>query len=288
MFLAVALSLSIGAIPHRELPSTFVAGRLFVMPRVANSNRRLGLSVDTHGSGFIRSTVVSQLHLQTADQHVAYLPAFSETAFPAVTANYGALPILDDAQIARDPVFSGVDGQLGWPWLVNRIWTIDYIGRHFYQDYSAPPVPDSERVPLLFDSDHRYPQLMIEIGSNAYRTALDTAASLAVRDALASGTYTAVHVEAMSFVPFATMMAWHTAHPDWLYGPINGLPSDVVMIRVPEATAGGVIFHDVSFWARPRDGMFKGESVDLILGPNAFENCALTLDYVHDFAGFEC
>ena len=128
MFLAVALSLSIGAIPHRELPSTFVAGRLFVMPRVANSNRRLGLSVDTHGSGFIRSTVVSQLHLQTADQHVAYLPAFSETAFPAVTANYGALPILDDTQIAA---------------------VVNYVRTHFGNDYKDAVVPADVKAARL-------------------------------------------------------------------------------------------------------------------------------------------
>jgi hypothetical protein len=60
------------------------------------------------------------------------------------------------------------------------------------------------------------------------------------------------------------------------------------MIRVPAVSAGGVAFRDVWFSTRPNDDVFQGDTVDVKLGPSAFGNCAVTIDYVHEFAGFEC
>lgn len=288
MLLEVVLALSVNAVPHRELPSTFLHNRVFVRPRVAASNQRLALWVDTDGSGFIRSTVVDKLRLRMGAQHTAYLPPLAENAFPPVMGNGGALPILNDADVSSDPIYSGVDGQLGWTWLAGRIWTIDYIGWHFYQDYDAPPVPNNDRVPLLFDRNNRYPQIIVKVGGIAYRAVIDTAASIAIEGGLPSGEPQPVNVGATSFIPHATMEAWHKTHPDWLYGSGYRPASGVLMIRVPEITIGSVRFHDVWFSTRPDDDVFNGDSVDAKLGPNAFADCAVTLDYVDRFAGFEC
>lgn len=289
MLLAAAFALSIGHVPHRELPSTFVGGRAFVMPRVANSNRRLALWVDSDGDGFLRGALVAELHLQKTPRHTAYLPLLGETGFPPVTGNHGALPILDDTQVASDPIFNGIDGQLGWTWLADRIWTFDYVGHHLYQDYAAPPYPAADGVALRFDSRHRLPQFDVVIDGKPYRAALDTAASVALsssaRSALADGL---PRVRATSFIPRRVLDAWHTAHPEWRYLAHAGVGNGISLIRVPEVTAGRVTFRDVWFSTRPGDDVFQGESVDAKIGPSAFGDCAVTIDYVHESAGFEC
>lgn len=288
MLLAIAFSFSLGNVPHVELPATFVAGRAFVMPRVASSDRRLALWVDTDGSGFLRSSVVSAFNLQTGGSHTAYLPPLNEPAFPAVRGNRGALPVLDDAQIRTDPVFNGIDGQLGWTWLDGRIWTLDYVGSHLYQDFTAPAIPARDRVLLRFDPKHRYPQLEIGLGGRTYRAALDTAATIALSPGAMRQLHDALpEVRATSFIQQRTLTALHTAHPDWQYVDDAGAPG-IAMILVPRVTAANVTFSNVWFSTRPNDDVFQDDPVDAKLGPSAFGNCAVTIDYVHDDAGFTC
>jgi hypothetical protein len=288
MLFAAAFALSIGSVPHRELPATFQAGRAFVMPRI-NERRRLALWLDSDGSGFLRSSVVSELHLQTTAAHMAYFPAVMEPGFPAVIGEHGALPVLDDTQAASDPILSGIDGQLGWSWLADRIWTIDYAGKRLYQDYASPPYPDADRVPLQFDAQHRYPQAELTIEGAAYRAALDTAATVALsQDAVEKIRDDLPPVRATSFVTKRTLDQWHAAHPDWSYIPNAGIGGGIALIRVPEIRVSKVTFRNVWFSTRPNDDVFEGDTVDLKLGPSAFANCAVTLDYVHESAGFEC
>jgi hypothetical protein len=272
-----ALALSVTFIPHRELPSTFVNGRAFVMPRIAGSSNRMVLRLDSYGSGFIKKSAVLRLKLQTSGE-LAYLPPLDETAFPAPTANHGALPILDDADVAHDPVYAGIDGQLGWSWLAGRIWTIDYSGRHIYQDYSAPPLHASDLVPFRFDARGRYPQIDLAIDGTTYNAGIDTAAGVSLKDG----------VHATSFATHKLVDGWHAAHPDWLYVAHAGTENNIDLIQVPEVRAGSVTFHGVWFSTRPHDDVFGGDTVQIKLGPSAYQNCALTLDYVHADAGFEC
>lgn len=289
MLLALAFGFAAATAPHVELPSTFSGNRLFVMPRAAQSLRRLALWVDTDGSGFLRSSTVQTLHLQTGATRTAYLPRLDETAFPPVTGNRGALPVLDDSGVVNDPIFSGVDGQLGWTWLGNRIWTIDYAGHHLYWDRTAPNYPGSSRVPLVFDRQHRYPAMDIVIDGKTYRAALDTAASVALSQRTVARLNDGMpQVRAASFIPLRTLQSWHTAHPEWEYIPDAGYSSGISMIRVPVVQAARVTFRNVWFSTRPGDDVFQGEAVDAKLGPTAFRDCAVTIDYVHDAAGFEC
>ncbi len=289
MLLAVAFSLSLGAVPHTELPATFMGGRVFVMPRVATANRRLALWLDSGGDGFLRDSLVNELGLQTTAAHTAYLPKLDERAFPAPAGDHGALPILDDRQVANDPIYTGIDGQLGWTWLDDRIWTIDYVERHLYQDYSAPPYPDADRVALSFDSKHRYPRMDVMIDGRHYEASLDTAASVALSETALQRLGDALPgVRATSFIPQRTLDAWHAAHPEWTYIANAGVSKGVSLIRVPDVRAARVVFRGVWFSTRPNDDVFQGERADLKLGPSAFGNCAVTLDYVHESAGFAC
>lgn len=296
MLLALAFSFSASVVPHTELPAVFSGDRLFVAPRVASSVRHLVLWVDSDGSGFLRSGLVNQLRLQQTSiasnehaQTAAYLPRLEENAFPMPTANHGALPVLNESEIANDPIFNGVDGQLGWTWLQDRIWTIDYAGHHLFLDHTAPPYRDADRVPLNFDRAHRYPQMDIAIDGKTYRSALDTAATVA----LSQRTFAALSdglppVRATSFIPHRTLDSWHTAHPEWRYIADAGNAKGVSLILVPEVRARRVAFHNVWFSTRPGDDVFDGDPVEAKLGPTAFATCAVTIDYVHDAAAFEC
>jgi len=296
MLLALAFSLSAAMVPHTELPSAFDGDRAFVMPRVADSRRRLVLWVDTDGNGFLRSNAVGELHLQTVTildkgqtTPAAYLPSLDERGFPPVTGNHGALPILGGANVANDPIFAGIDGQLGWSWLSDRIWTIDYVGHHIYLDHTAPPYRAADRVALSFDRDHRYPALDVAIDGKTYHAALDTAASIALSSRVSSSLNDGLPpVRAASFIPRRTLDAWHASHPEWTYVADAGTAKGVSLIRVPEVRANRVTFHDVWFSTRPDDDVFRGDTVDLKLGPSAFARCAFTIDYVHDASAFEC
>jgi hypothetical protein len=293
MGLILAALFSFGSgVPHTVVPSTFTGGRVFAMPLVENSLRRMTLWVDTDGTGFIRSGVAQQLHLQAAvvsGEPAAYLPRFDTADFPAPAANHGALPILNDAEIAADPLFAGVDGQLGATWLDDRIWTFDYVNQQLWLDHSMPSYHSSEIVPLQFDRMHRYPRIPVNIGGAQYTAALDTGASVALntsaRTALNDGLPA---VRAASFVPLGTLKQWRAAHPDWQFIANAGISRGVSLIRVPEVRADRVVFHDVWFSTRPNDDVFKGDSVDLKIGATAFGSCAVTIDYVHDLSAFRC
>lgn len=289
MLHALAFGFAAATVPRVELPSAFSGDRAFVMPRVANSTRRLTLWVDSDGSGFLRSGVVNALHLQSGAMKTAYLPQLDQPEFPPVTGNRGALPVLDDSDVANDPIFAGIDGQLGWTWLHDRIWTIDYTGHHIFWDHAAPEFSGASRVPLVFDRAHRYPQINITIDGKTYRAALDTAATVALSERSAASLNDGMpQVRAASFIPKRTLDMWHAAHPEWNYIADAGFSRGVSLIRVPEVAAARVVFRNVWFSTRPDDDVFQGDTVDAKLGPTAFGKCAVTIDYVHDAAGFEC
>jgi hypothetical protein len=297
MLLAFAFTLGAAMVARTELPSAFSGDRVFVRPRVAGSARRLTLWVDSDGSGFLRSGLIDQLHLQTVTMLMqggqtsagAYLPPLDERGFPPVVGNHGALPVLNDADVSNDPIFNGIDGQLGWSWLDDRIWTIDYIRHHVYQDHTSPPIRSLDRVPLTFDRDHRYPTMDISIDGKTYRAALDTAATVALSQKTASALADGLPaLRATSFIPRRALDMWHSAHPDWQYVADAGQGKGVALIRVPAVRANRVTFHDVWFSTRPDDDVFSGETVEAKLGPTAFGRCALTIDYVHDAAAFDC
>lgn len=293
MSLVLAIAFSFGSnVPHTVVPSTFVAGRAFAMPLVADSLRRLVLWIDTDGSGFIRSGVTDQLHLQATEMGgapAAYLPRFDTPDFPPPTENHGALPILSDAQIGTDPILAGIDGQLGATWLTDRIWTFDYVHQQIWLDHAAPSYHASDIVPLQYDRMHQYPRIGVNIDGRQYTAALDTGATVVLNDrarSLIGGSDPAVR--ATSFVLAATLKSWHTAHPDWLFMADGGVEPNVSIIRVPEVNASHVVFRNVWFSTRPSDDVFRQDAVDLKLGPTAYGSCVVMLDYVHDVSGFQC
>lgn len=261
------------------------------MPRVADALSRMTLWVDSGGSGFIRLSAVTNLRLQTVGSgkgELAYLPRFDDP-LPSISENHGALPILNDAMVANDPVYTSIDGQLGAGWLADRIWTIDYVGHHLWLDHATPAYHSADVVPLGFDRTHRFPRIDISVGGTTYHAALDTGASVALNPAAAAAVIKGpAAVAASSFIPAKTLQQWHQANPSWRYIRSASPTAKVSMILVPQVQANRVVFRNVWFSTRPNDDVFQGGDVQAKLGASAFGNCAVLLDYVHDISAFQC
>jgi len=296
---AIGFSLT-GPTPHTVIPSTFQDGRVFAMPLVADSMRRMVLWLDTDGSGFIRSGVVNQLHLQTATLPSgpgAYLPRFDTPDFPAISDNHGALPVLPDAD-ATSPVYGGIDGQLGASWFADRIWLIDYVGQQLWLDHATPAYRSADAVPLTFDRAHRVPRIDVSVDGKAFAATLDTAATVVLSEKAAAFLGPAAlgasllgapaRIRATSFIRASIAAQWHAAHPQWQYLREGGVDRGVSLIRVPEVRVARVVFHNVWFSTRPGDDVFAGDPVDMKLGPTAYGTCRVLLDYVHDISAFQC
>src|SRR6516162_5578147 len=105
-----------------SIPALFVSQRVFAMPVAAADLRPLRFWVDSDGSGFIFDDVARRygiLAQEAASSHArAGLPRFVSSAnIPPLTAHAGTLSVMRRAEVARDPIFDGLDGQLGASWL---------------------------------------------------------------------------------------------------------------------------------------------------------------------------
>jgi hypothetical protein len=278
-----------------SIPAEFVARRVFATPTVATDGRKLRLWVDSDGGGFIFDDVARRYKTfssaTNAPRPLARLPAFAGIGrIPAPSGRGGLLSILARSDVGSDPIFRGMDGQLGASWLMNRVWTIDYPRRKLAWRCGGadPPHLTSQVIPLAFAVDARgklfhgvqYPQMELIIDGHRFLASLDTAATVALStngiDAPKGGLPV---ISGTSFAKRAIVTRWHSLHKAWPFVPNAGLEPGISAIRIPLVRAGPVRFHDVWFTTRPSDDVFGGETVDLKLGPTAFGGDVLTLDY---------
>jgi len=277
-----------------SIPALFVSQRVFAMPVAAADLRPLRFWVDSDGSGFIFDDVARRygiLAQEAASSHArAGLPRFVSSAnIPPLTAHAGTLSVMRRAEVARDPIFDGLDGQLGASWLQHRVWTFDFPGHRFVWrcDGSEPDHAPSREIPLAFAVDAaghliggvEYPQLDVTIAGTHFLASLDTAATVALSKHGVDALQGLEAVRATSFATRALVAQWHERHPSWPYVRDAGQQSGIDAIRVPEVGAGSVRFANVWFTTRPSDDVFEGEREQVKLGPTAFGCCALTIDY---------
>lgn len=295
-----------------QLPAVFAGGRAFATPIVDSDARRLRLWIDSDGSGFLFDDVAARYHTiivagNTAGQRAtlpqwsarATIPALTRPAIragPTESVTHGAtLPILRRSDMAGDPIFDGLDGQLGASWLQNRSWTFDYVRGTLALrcDGMDPPHSKAEEIKLSYALDSsgklagglQYPRLSATVDGRSFPTSLDTAASVALshpgrarmKDQLPI-------VRATSFAMRSVVARWHAEHPEWRYDANAGSMPGVEAILVPSVSADKVRFRNVWFTTRPDDDVFEGDDVDLKLGPTAFCRSVITIDYVHKVA----
>jgi len=283
-----------------RIPAVFSAGRAVATPVADVDHRTLHLWIDSDGGGFEFDDIATRYGTAVAggnaEMRRAKMPRWSSQAWlPGFATTNQMLPVLRRAAVAGDPIFRGLDGQLGASWLQNRIWTFDYLRSTIAWrcDGSIPHHAKADEVKLSFavDKDGKYsaglqfPRLRVAVGGNTYKASLDTAATVALG---ASGVVrmrdSQPSVRATSFAKRSVVMRWHAEHPKWRYDAYAGRDPGVAAILVPEISTGQVRFRDVWFTTRPDDDVFAGDDVDLKLGPSVFGRSVLTIDYVHGIA----
>jgi len=277
------------------IPATFVEQRVIATPVAASGAQKVRLWIDSDGEGFLFDDVALRYatYLPTGpDEPVkARLPAFTMGGrFPQPSSYGSALGVMRRAEVHGDPIFAGLDGQLGASWLQRRVWTFDYPDRSlvWHCDGAQPPHTPADEVPILFATDPsgkllggaEYPQIHVDVAGQRFLASLDTAATVALSAQGMHALGPGQAVRATSFATRSVVAAWHARHPDWRYFANAGQTVGIVAIRVPIVTAAAVRFRNVWFTTRPDDDVFQGEQEQLKVGPTAFGCCVLTIDYL--------
>jgi hypothetical protein len=293
MMPAVLLAIAVAGAPV-SLPAAFSGGRVLLTPTVAATRVRLRLWMDTDGSGFLPDTLVRALGLRsfTVPHHgkplrVAQPPKFVDR-FPAPLGLHGGIPVthLESAE-RSDPLFQGIDGQVGASWFQGRVWSIDYR-RHrvlWFLDGRMPKHNAGDEVPFSFAipagaslDGSEYPHVQVD-GARLWMS-LDSGASVALSKSslrvLGDGLPA---VRGASFVRHDLAASWHRTHPRWRYVVDAGQSDGIDLIRVPQVRLGGVTLSNVWFSTRPHDDVFEGDTVAGKLGATAFDGKVLILNY---------
>jgi hypothetical protein len=282
-----------------EIPATFVDQRVIATPVAASGGQTLRLWVDSNGAGFLFDDVARRygtlVGTSSTQAPRARLPAFTMAQrFPLPSSHDGTLSVMPKAGVRSDPIFFGLDGQLGASWLQRRVWTFDYPRRAlvWHCDGAQPPHAAADEIPISFATDANgklagdaeYPQLQVDVAGENFLASLDTAASVALSAQGVAALGPGGVVRSTSFARHSIVRSWHKLHPDWRYVADAGQAAGVAAIRVPLLRAAAVRFPDVWFTTRPDDDVFQGEKDQLKVGPTAFGCCALTIDYVRQHA----
>lgn len=290
-FLAVAIAASLVS-----LPAEFSGGRILLTPTVAATRVRLHLWMDTDGSGFLPESLVRKLGLRAFSvrhrsmaMRVAQLPALA-SRFPEPLGLKGGIPEvhLGKDQLA-DPLFRGIDGQVGASWFQERVWSIDYVSHRvqWFPDGRAPRHDPALEVPFSFVRSagasldgSEYPLVSVAIDGVRLSMSLDTGASVALSKTTLNTLNDGLPaVRGASFVLRDVAGAWHRKHPRWRYVANAGQTGGVDLIQVPLVRLGGVALSNVWFSTRPHDDVFEGDAVAGKLGGTAFVGKMLILDY---------
>lgn len=258
------------------LPSAVSNGRFFYTPEVRGAHVRIWL--DTDGDGFITGETAKRLHLQVDGQRARF-PSVSGLVPPVAMG--GLLPVFDPD--ASDRIFEGIDAQFGVTWFTGRIVRLDYRRKNLAL-LDAVPADAGRLGHAAIAAPH---SVVVTVNGERIPMALDTAATV-VLDAAATARMhdTWGAVRAASFLRSDVFAKWHAAHPQWPY-VANGGPAGVALLCVPNVGVGSFQAKNVWFSTRPNDDVFEGESVVGKIGPTAYPNAVLTLDYPGGTAYFD-
>jgi hypothetical protein len=191
------------------------------------------------------------------------------------------------------PLFADIDGQVGAAFFQGRSWSVDYRAGTIAQ-LSQLPRPSGRVVALQFPKTNGrvadggwYPSIAVSVGGEGIRMSLDTGAAIALNERGIARLGSGPVIRATSFIPNATAVRWHAAHPDWPYVHDAGVEPGVNLIRAAGVSLGGVQLGPVWFSTRSNDDVFSGETVGGKLGGSAFAGKGIVLDYPGARAIFE-
>jgi len=259
-----------------DIPSEFVANRIFVTPRTADG-KTLRLYTDSGGGRFITKSAVDRLGLDTEvvdtnEGEIAFvlLPELDDSAWiPGLGA---PLPVLDTA----DATYG--DGMLGAPWFADGAWTIDYPNERFIAGGEVPN--DDHMIPLRVADGQSHATIDASILGSSRPFLFDTGATLQLEEG-DRGT---------CFLIASLFDAWRDEH-GWPVVDRADRGVEPVM-EVPEVTIAGHTVGPVEF-TRRADGNFHewmaqwtDGPTDGALGGSLFRYFVVTADYPRGLVHF--
>ena len=290
------------------LPTSFEAGRVYVLPQTQNGTI-LKLFTDSGGATFLLADTAARLQLQTQalpkdygdDAKAAKLPAFKQGAgIPAPDDLDGQIQIAPHS----DTHFDVGDGILGEAWFGGHIWTWDYPKHSLIVEGPAwKPAKDALKATLGFPVDEKneratnFARITVRIDGKPIDLLLDTGATTTLTaEALASIADKLPATRAASFIADSQFQIWRKAHPEWrvIENAQVGTKTPVSIIEVPEVEIAGARVGPVWFnWRSDRafhDYMSKmmDKQVEGAIGGNALEHFVMTIDYPGAAAYFNC
>jgi hypothetical protein len=191
-------------------------------------------------------------------------------------------------------------GLLGECWFGGRVWTIDYVKKEFWWHPSdeAPQefVSGAVSLPMYFQCDAEgkrlasFPVIEIEIDGAPLPMLLDTGLTNHLTDsALAELNDGLPSVRAGSFINVSLVHSLKAKHPNWrilrdTYKRFYSGMMQVESMRTGNVELGPLWLTALQDNAQTYDPDFSGRTPKGLLGGNAFQNLALTLDYIRGVA----
>jgi hypothetical protein len=255
--------------PVRGVPSRLRANRFLLIGR-APDGAELAFWLDNDGDGFIFADVLARYRIDGADPGAfARLLPHGEIPPPG-----SRIPVI--ARDPAEPLFAGIDGQLGASWFAGRVVGLDYR---------------AATVTLLAADASPRPAMLAQRGQTALlaglrrRASLDTAASVALKPGPAQVTL-GESLQATTFISRATLNALTAIHPGLHVYEEAGIVPGIDLVQVPELTFASATFHNVWCTTRPNDDVFEHAVIDVKLGANAFGDRSLLLDGIRQTFAF--
>ncbi len=311
--LAGTSSLSAQNIEHPvRMPAVFDHGLIFLEP-VTKDGDTLRFYTDTADATLMYDETVQRLGLvttsaiiQNQEQQAAFLPTFEDDFFiPVPLISDGLIPIrADDRKPPHHQVIlEQGDGILGSTWFAARSWSINYRTEEMYvrptgasfdqagQDMEPhSDIAPESRIPLSFyeeDGETRYyfARLPVVVEDDTLSMVLKTGSSVILdeesRDILG---HPSPHFPA-GLISESIFDRWQEQHSDWTVYENADMNYRGDMIEVPEVHVGPHTAGPVHFAVRQDDAFidwfsqFTDEEVVGALGPDAFLDAHITLDY---------
>jgi hypothetical protein len=309
---ALLIALGLGAIASKAfaeagtvMPAVFEQGIVFVdMP--APDHSKVRMFTDSAGpTAFTLSAETAgrlklQLHTTTNEALLSWLGPNVRVASASEYMREHWRPLRPAQKFVINPGAPGfqgypptTDGTFGELWFAPHTWTWDYPrARLILRPKDWRPPADAHEFTVSFQTDasgHRtfnYPRMMIRVDGAElpvlFDTGADTVLTPTALNALADGKPAQ---RSASIITHSAFEEWHQRHADWRILEDAQLKTHSRMILVENVEVAGSSVGAVWFTERDDEsihGMMSSSmsgQVEGAIGPNAFANCVISVDY---------
>ncbi len=295
--------------PSNRLPALFTHGLIFLEP-VSQDGDTLRFFTDTADGTMMYQDDAERLGLITTSaiiddqqQKAVFLPVF-ETAqsIPAPLLGDGLIPLLSDDR--KPPhhraILEQEDGILGSTWFAMRTWSVNYRDETMalLLEENVPDVDSESIVPLSFRKErgeivHYFAGIETVIAGDTLSMVLKSGSHIILSEEVRLELDHPDPLFPVGLISGSVFEKWKQAHPDWPVYEGADIHHESPVIEVPEVTIGPHTSETVRFAVRPEEtfrerfSQFTAEPVVGALGPDAFRNSHIILDYVNKMLIFQ-